>query len=289
MTAASTGGAAARLTRWCSRRRQRPRALRRRALDGAIVIDPVAGDPIVRRTLRARAAGRHHRPGCWAPTERACWVDNDHVAGTREMLDHLARRGSRRIALLANPTTMSYTVDVEDAYRAWCREHRAPPVVTKVGADLTESAGYNTTTQLLGRATPPDAIYATYDRLGVGALLAARAASVEVPGDLLVAVTATESSTAHPAKPPLTSLDLNPDQIGERAAELLIELIEGRRPPERHVIVPTRLIARTSTRRRHRASVRRSESSLMVWRVAGRVHGASSPPPERKEISGTLH
>jgi DNA-binding LacI/PurR family transcriptional regulator len=219
------------------------------ALDGALVIDPVAGDPFVEELVQAEVplvtTGRILGDDTGSP-----WVDNDHVAGARAVLDHLARHGAQRIALLTNPTIMSYTVDVEDAYRAWCREHKATPVVSKVGADLTESAGYSATTQLLGRAAPPDAIYATYDRLGVGALLAARAAGVEVPAELLVAVTATESSTAQPAKPSLTSLDLHPDQIGERAAELLIELVESRRPPELHVIVPTRLIARTSTRRR---------------------------------------
>jgi DNA-binding LacI/PurR family transcriptional regulator len=219
------------------------------AVDGAIVVDPVAGEPLVDELLESGVpivttgripGGREDNP----------WVDNDHVAGARTVLNHLARRGARRIALMTSPTIMSYTTDVESAYRTWCMEHGMKPLLTHVRADLTENAGFTAARKLLRLAQPPDAIYATYDRLGVGALFAARAAGIAVPDDLRLAVTATESRGAEPTRPSLTALSLHPDQIGERAAELLIALVEGRTPDPGHVIVPTRLITRTSTRSR---------------------------------------
>jgi len=217
-------------------------------VDGAIVVDPVAGEQLVEDLRESRVpiitTGR-----ILGDCEDNPWVDNDHLAGAQSVLNHLARRGARRIALMTSPTVMSYTTDVESAYRTWCTEHGRKPLVTRVRADLTESAGFTAARKLLRMAQPPDAIYATYDRLGVGALLAARAAGIAVPDDLLLAVTATESRGAEPTRPSLTALSLHPDQIGERAAELLIALVEGRTPNPRHVIVPTRLITRTSTRR----------------------------------------
>jgi DNA-binding LacI/PurR family transcriptional regulator len=221
------------------------------AVDGAIVVDPVAGDPLVDELIATGVPtvttgrildSRQDNP----------WVDNDHEAGARTVLDHLTRHGAQRIALMTNPVVMSYTVDVENAYRQWCATHDMTPMVVRVGADLTESAGYAAADDLLGRTPTPDAIYATYDRLGVGALLAARAVGISVPGDLLIAVTATESSEADATRPSLTALSLHPDQIGERAARLLITLVEGRSPDELHTIVPTRLIPRMSTRRAKR-------------------------------------
>jgi hypothetical protein len=167
----------------------------------------------------------------------------------RSVLNHLTRRGAKRIALMTNPVVVSYTVDVEDAYREWCADHDMPPRVSHVGADLTESAGYAAAQKLLSLEPKPDAIYATYDRLGVGALLAARAVGISLPGDLLIAVTATESSEAAATRPSLTALSLHPDQIGERAAAMLIALVEGREPDDVHALVPTRLIPRMSTRR----------------------------------------
>jgi DNA-binding LacI/PurR family transcriptional regulator len=222
-------------------------------VDGAIVIDPVAGDPLVEQLLESEVplvtTGRIPDEG-----EAHPWVDNDHAAGANSVLNHLARRDARRIALMTSPTVMSYTTDVESAYRTWCVDHDVIPLVTRVRADLTESAGYTAASELFKMPARPDAIYATYDRLGVGALLAARAAGIAVPDDLLIAVTATESGSAHSSRPSLTALSLHPDQIGQQAADLLIELIEGRRPPSLHIAVPTRLIPRTSTRRRRHAS-----------------------------------
>lgn len=217
-------------------------------LDGAIIVDPVADDPMVAelldsgiplvttgRVLGARGTGS--------------WVDNDHVAGARSVLDHLTRRGARRIALMTSPTEMTYTADVERSYRAWCRERDMTPLIARTKADLTESAGYAVATQLLSLVEPPDAIYATYDRLGFGAMLAAEAQGVAIPHDLLLAVTATEGGSAKPPRPSLTALNLHPEQLGQRAAELLVSLIEGRELPSTHMTVPTRLIARASTRR----------------------------------------
>lgn len=223
-------------------------------LDGAMIIDPVAEDPMVQELIDSDipvvTTGR-----ILGASENRPWVDNDHAGGARAVLDHLARRGARRIALMTNPAVMSYTVDVEDTYRTWCADHSIKPLVSRVGADLTESAGYAAARALLGRTHPPDAIYATYDRVGLGALLAARAANIAVPDDLLLAVTATGSGS-EPTRPPLTGLNLYPDQIGVHAAELLIALVEGRAPSALQVTVPTRLVARTSTKPLRRTPAR---------------------------------
>jgi DNA-binding LacI/PurR family transcriptional regulator len=216
-------------------------------LDGALVIDPAPEDPMVKELVDSEiplvTTGRILGGDPLRP-----WVDNDHAAGVRSVLNHLRKRGARRIALMTNPAVMSYTVDVETTYRAWCDEHSLEPLVNLVGADLTESAGYAAAHTLLSSAEPPDAIYATYDRVGVGALLAARALGISVPDDLLLAVAATGSG-GEPTQPSLTGLNLQPDLIGARAAELLIDIVQGRTPAVRQVIVPTRLVPRSSTKK----------------------------------------
>ena len=72
---------------------------------------------------------------------------------------------------------------------------------------------------------PPDAIYATLDRLALGVLLAAEGKGVRVPEDLRIAG-CTDSEASRAARPALTALSLNPERIGREAIELLIELIE---------------------------------------------------------------
>lgn len=217
------------------------------AVDGAIIVDPVRNDPVVAQLQRAGTpvvtTGRRPDDGS------GCWVDNDHIAGTRSMLDHLRRRGGRRIALMTSPIEISYTVDVERAYRMWCQEQGIAPQVKITAPDLTERAGFAAASELLALDEPPDAIFATYDRLAFGTLLAAEARGVAVPDQLLLATTATESQAPEQARPSLTTLNLHPQEIGRAAARLLTDLLDGETPEHQHVHIPHRVIARSSTRR----------------------------------------
>ncbi len=216
-------------------------------LDGVIVVDPVRGDPICRdfldRGVPVVTTGRE--PG----GEQSHWVDNDHRAGTRSILEHLWSRGARRIALLASPPVTSYAIDAREAYDSWCSGHGQDPIVAVARDDLTEGSGFEATGKLLRRANPPDAVYATLDRLALGGLLAAQARGLSVPRELMVAG-CTDSEAGKWARPALTALALNPEEIGRAAVEMVTELIEGREPEQPHVVVPTRILPRGSTRRR---------------------------------------
>jgi DNA-binding LacI/PurR family transcriptional regulator len=161
------------------------------AIDGAIIVDPLQNDPL---------PAQLHRGGVPVVTtgrvldddELDCWIDNDHREGTRALLEHVRRRGASRIALLSTESVMSYTADVESAFTTWCQERGLRSQIVRT-PDLTEGAGFVAAADLLGAARPPDAIYATYDRLAYGTLLAAQARGVRVPGDLLLVSSATES------------------------------------------------------------------------------------------------
>jgi DNA-binding LacI/PurR family transcriptional regulator len=221
------------------------------AIDGAIIVDPVKGDPL--------AGALHHSGLPVVTTGRAldddaldCWVDNDHPAGARALLEHLRRRGARCIALITSDAPMSYTDDVELTFRSWCETHGVEAQIVHA-SDFTERAGFAAAQALLRSATTPDAIYATYDRLAYGTLLAAQAQGVRVPEQLLLVSTATESESTSRVGPSLTVLNLYPEQIGHHAAELLVDLVEGKEPRRRQIIVPTRVVARASTRRTRRS------------------------------------
>jgi DNA-binding LacI/PurR family transcriptional regulator len=214
-------------------------------VDGGIVIDPIADDPHVARLEAAGAAvvttGRV--PG----RADGHWVDNDHPRGLTRVLDHLAAQGAERVALVSIPLTTTYAVETEDTYRRWSAERGADPLVFCVSGGLTEAAGLAAAESLLGRAEPPDAICTPLDRLALGVLLGAGAMNVSVPDELLVA-TVTNSEATRVSTPPLTALELYPQQLGARAVEMLIDLIEGREPEESTVVVPTRLLKRGSSK-----------------------------------------
>ncbi len=222
-------------------------------VDGAIIVDPVANDPLLESLERAGAplvtTGRV--PG----REQGWWVDSDHRAVTRAILDYLAARGAQRIALLDSPPKTSYSIDSRGAYEEWCSEHGREPIMKVVREALTEGSGFEATIKLLRRARPPDAVHSTLDRLALGALLAAQSRGLSVPHDLMVSGVA-GSEASKWARPGLTTVELYPSQIGDAAANMVTALIEGREPLESQIYLPHRLMARGSTRRRVVAPVR---------------------------------
>jgi DNA-binding LacI/PurR family transcriptional regulator len=219
-------------------------------IDGAIVVDPVLEDAALadlkRRHIPHVTTGRDP-----SGDDLSYWVDNDHVAATRIILDHLAHAGARRVALLCGPAIHSYTIDALRSYEDWC-SHAGQPVVVAFAKDgVSDSAGYAAAVELLDKPDPPDAIYATLDRFALSAKLVAETRGLHVPDDLLLAGLS-DSAASRAAK--LTVLHLNPEAIGSQAAELLIRQVEGQQGGQTRVVVPAEVIVRASTSRAGRQS-----------------------------------
>jgi DNA-binding LacI/PurR family transcriptional regulator len=210
-------------------------------LDGVVVFDPVAGDPVLaglrERGIPVVLSGRDPGGG-----DDYC-VDNDHIAGTRTVLDHLAERGGHRVALLAADLHDSFSADCVEAYRAWCGERGLEPILEMVS--MPRLADVDEADRILALDQPPDAVYATEEALGLALLRAAHRRGMRVPDDLLLAVAANRDPVA--ADVPLTTLELDPARTAAEAVDLLIEVIEGRPPPQRERLIPTHLVVRDST------------------------------------------
>ena len=223
--------------------KRRWRAVR---LDGAFVVDPAPEDPLCGE-FRAQGiplVTNGREPG----RDGDHYVDNDHPAATGAILDHLAARGARRVALVTSPAVNSYTIDARAGYESWCARAGQEPLIA-VGRDLTERSGYEASLRLLRTDDPPDAIYATLDWLALGAMRAAREQRRQIPGELMIAA-CTDSDAGRWARPSLTALALEPDRIASAGIALLADLIEGREPRQSRVVIPTRIVPRASTRRR---------------------------------------
>jgi DNA-binding LacI/PurR family transcriptional regulator len=216
-------------------------------VDGGIVIDPLADDPLLevleRRGIPAVTSGRD--PG--RPETEGAWVDNDLAASTHELLDHMVDAGARSIGMVAAPAIYSYGVDYRRGYEEWCAAGGAQPLIAEAAHGLTETAGYEAASRLLSGPERPDAIFAALDRYALGTLLAASAHGLLVPDDLLVGA-GTDSELIRAASPPITGLDLHPERNGRRAVEMLITRIEDPSLPERPVRLPADLAPRASTR-----------------------------------------
>jgi DNA-binding LacI/PurR family transcriptional regulator len=216
-------------------------------LDGAIIVDPAGGESLatelLERGLPVVTTGRPTRGGVQCP-----WVDGDHGETAIRVLEHFAKRGYRRPALVATTPTRSYVADICGAYRRWCDEHQLEHRMVELEEPPTERAAARATRTLLRGTDPPDAILATYDRLALGVLLQAQRMRLDVPGDLGLA-SAVDSDLLRRISPAVTGVANNGRLIGKLAVEALIRQLVDPEAPWTGIVVPNRIMPRASTAR----------------------------------------
>lgn len=218
--------------------------LRGLTIDGAIVVDPVAGD----HTLRT--FDQMHIPTVTVDRDLArpddtWWVSADNTVSTRLVLDHLAASGARRIALLTTRTPWSWFDDTTRAYVDWVSDHAAVPMIAEISLQGLERGAAEATIAFLDRPDPPDAIFAPPDRCALAALNAARDRGVRVPDDLMIAA-GIDSREVRTSRPAITAIDVKPATHGIAAVNLLIARINDL-PVEHPVVLDAELCVREST------------------------------------------
>jgi DNA-binding LacI/PurR family transcriptional regulator len=152
----------------------------------------------------------------------------------------------------------SFESDSLAAYRAWCERRGSEPWVyatehvdwasprTWVGFEeiaRTAAAG------CLDAPDAPDALYCLSESYAMAVLAECARRGIDVPGDLMVA-TLSDRGLADGTKPPLTSLELHPRDLGTAAAEMLADLVEGTVTDPSPVTISTKVVPRASTARR---------------------------------------
>ncbi|MGX6447763.1 LacI family DNA-binding transcriptional regulator, partial [Patulibacter sp. S7RM1-6] len=103
-------------------------------VDGAIVVDPGTEDPRIGLLLRAGLPVVSIERDLGRPEHRA-YVHGENAATVRGLLDHLAGAGATRIAMLGTAADWAWAHESEDAYRAWCAERGARPVLARTALD----------------------------------------------------------------------------------------------------------------------------------------------------------
>lgn len=109
----------------------------------------------------------------------------------------------------------------------------------------TEESGYRLTRVLLQEARPPDALITCNDNMAVGAYRAIHEMGMSIPNDIAIA-SFNDISVAQFLTPPLTTVKLPIEEIGESAVDLLLERARGRTLAKR-VTLASQIIWRNST------------------------------------------
>jgi len=171
----------------------------------------------------------------------------EHYMAARETVRYLVGLGHRRIAVIAAQTT---TRPGHERVRGYSDELEASGITVdttliRAGSHLREH-GLHETKSLMAMKKRPTAIFCAGNHLYIGCLQAVKALGLKVPRDLsLVGADETEFSALY--SPPLTIVDRDMVQLGNKAAELLFSRIDGTISAEaRKLVIPSRVILRSS-------------------------------------------
>ncbi len=211
-------------------------------IDGAILVTPTVvdvnyGAPVV-------AVDPHTGPSA-LPT-----IDSDNLRGAQLATEHLLELGHRRIAMLTGRPDLQSAQLREQGYRQAMAAAGVPvdERLVQVGAyDPAISA--EPARQLLAAPDRPTAIFAANDLSAITTIEVAGEFGLRVPEDLSVVGFDNIPESAL-ATPPLTTVDQPIRKMGQRAVDLLIQLIRGDSDPDTHITLDTSLVVRQSTRAR---------------------------------------
>ncbi|WP_232665347.1 LacI family DNA-binding transcriptional regulator [Pseudonocardia sp. TRM90224] len=215
-------------------------------VDGLVLGDPLATDPVAARIMAADipvvTCERYPGPGSAAGV-----VLSDHGAMLTELLDHLLAAGARRPALLASSSVSDWGATLQRAFLEWCRGHDCPPILRELPYGATSEVVRETVGSLLVTDPGMDALVCAPDGSAVAALPALREAGRAVGTDLLLAACVDSTPQQH-SDPPITAIDLRPREAGAASARLLLDIIAGRAPHGTEQVLPIGLDVRASTR-----------------------------------------
>ena len=212
-------------------------------LDGLIVQSGHHGDQsIIGRLVDTRkpfvVCGRPFR------FDNVSYIDIDNVTAAYKAVKHLLGLGYRHIATITGPVSGTVGIDRLEGYKkALMEQDLSVDETLIVEGDFTESGGYYAMQKLL--PFKPDAIFAASDVMAMGAMRAAIDANLHIPEDIaFVGFDDLPISTLSDIQ--LTTVRQPVVQFGEKAVEVLIDLIENGIYPPRHIIMDTELIIRDS-------------------------------------------
>lgn len=176
----------------------------------------------------------------------------DNAGGTYEATKHLIKTGRTKIAHITSSPNLSISQERLAGYKQALTEHNLPIVEERIKycshggmeAQEVENAVY----ELLALDEMPDAIIGASDRITIECFATLKKRGIKIPGE--IALTGFSNFSAPQLfSPPLTTIKQPAFEMGKVATELLLKLIESKRPVKdfEKRVLPTELNIREST------------------------------------------
>jgi len=175
-------------------------------------------------------------------------IDNDNLTAGRDAADYLYNLGHRRIGFLGKGKHHIYAADRQAGWQLSMLLHGLIPRqedCIEMEHVYSDDAPLR---QLLGQEDRPTAFVVSDDLLGLVLERACAATGLSIPEDVSI-IAFNNSLYSHLASPQLTTVAINAYQLGQEAAAQIISYLEDPNLRTTRIIVPHRIVERSSCAR----------------------------------------
>jgi len=179
----------------------------------------------------------------------ASTVTSNNYEGCKMAVEYLYNLGHRKIAHITG-------MKQDNNYISNLREQAYVDEMKKLNLDIKEGyiqkgnnfdfqGGYDAMLELLKLKDRPTAVFAASDKTAFGAIEAVKSMNLRVPEDISI-IGFDDIEACLYTTPKLTTIRQNCDEIGKKAADILVDEIDGDIKESISSIIPVQLIVRES-------------------------------------------
>lgn len=176
------------------------------------------------------------------------FVDNEYAFYVAA--EFLIKHGNQRIAFIKGPEDLSTTRERLMGYRSALKQYGLafdPELIAK--GDFSYESGYDAVMALHEKGTEMTAVLACNDLMAIGAMRALRDLGKKIPDEVEV-IGFDNIQFSQMVDPALTTMEQPLYELGSKAADAILALIEGRRLSESNFRLEAKLVLRESTRKK---------------------------------------
>ncbi|MDH7461161.1 LacI family DNA-binding transcriptional regulator [Chitinophagaceae bacterium 26-R-25] len=178
-------------------------------------------------------------------------VQTDLFKGTVDIVNWLSTNGCRRIALINGPEKMAASADRLKGYmQGILKQKRKIDMQLVEATDFSKERTYAAMNSLLALKNPPDAVISFNDYVHMDAVQYAKQKKIKINKDILFASYANLPITDYTSHPPRVSLEQYPFMQGEKAMQMMIEILNQNKTDNdskinsKNEIIPTTVVTR---------------------------------------------
>jgi DNA-binding LacI/PurR family transcriptional regulator len=161
--------------------------------------------------------------------------------------EHLLDLGHQQLAHICGPLDLRLSLERLGSFQEAIRGRGLEPLPHAVGdAAWSCASGHAAMRELLEHDPAPTAVFASNDRLAIGAMRAAVEYGLRIPQDMSI-VGVDDIELAAFQTPPLTTVRQSLTDVATLATKILLDLVQGHAPEETRVVFEPELVVRQST------------------------------------------